>query len=325
MERWRYGAQIEAARIEPPLFILGHYRSGTTHVHNLLALDQQFAAPTFFQVLNPHTFLSNERWVAPVVDRLVVRRRYQDEMALGAGLPSEDEFATCAMTGLSPYMGWCFPGDGADYDRYLTFRDAQESEVVRWEHALTTFLKKLTVRYGRPLVLKSPPHTARIRRLLDLFPDARFVHIHRDPYVVFRSTRHMIRAAQPLYHLREGPLQDGDDRIITVYTEMYDAFFADRGLIPEGRLCEVAYEDLEREPVGVVRSIYEVLGLSGFEDLRPRLEGYLASIAGYRKNRHDELSEPLSRRIAHEWGRSFDEWWYEHEVAVGAWNSADTC
>ena len=305
------GGGSRPPRVQTPLFILGHYRSGTTHLHNLLALDPQFAAPTFFQVLNPHTFLSTERWAAPVADRLVVRRRYQDEMALGAGVPSEDEFAVCAMTGLSPYMGWCFPGDGADYDRYLTFRDVQEDEVARWGRALTTFLKKLTLRYARPLVLKSPPHTARIRLLLGLFPDARFVHIHRDPYVVFRSTRHMIRAAQPLYHLRDGPLQDGDDRIISVYTEMYDAYFEERGLIPEGRLCEVGYEDLERDPVGVVGSIYEALGLPGFEDLRPRLEGYLGSIAGYRKNRHDELPEPLRRRIAHEWGRSFDEWGYD--------------
>jgi len=76
---------------------------------------------TFFQALNPHTFLSTERWAAPVVDRLILRRRYQDEMALGTGMPSEDEFATCTMTGLSPYMAWCFPGDGAGYDRYLTF------------------------------------------------------------------------------------------------------------------------------------------------------------------------------------------------------------
>jgi hypothetical protein len=92
---------------------------------------------------------------------------------------------------------------------------------------------------------------------------------------------------------------------------MYDAYFEERGLIPEGRLCEVSFEALEREPIGVVRSTYESLGLSGFVDLRPRLEGYLGTIAGYRKNRHDELPEPLRRRIAHEWGRSFDEWGYE--------------
>jgi hypothetical protein len=311
MERWRYGDRIEAARVEAPLFILGHYRSGTTHLHNLLALDPQLAAPTFFQVLNPHTFLTTEHWAAPVADRLINRRRYQDEMAQGAGVPSEDEVALCTMAGLSPYMAWYLPRGEADYGRYLTFRDAQDGEVGRWRHALMAFLKKLTVRYARPLVLKSPPHTARIRLLLGLFPDARFVHIHRDPYVVFRSTRQMIRAVHPLFRLQGCPAPDGDDRIIPVYTEMYDAYFEERGLILEGRLCEVSFGDLERDPVGVVRSVYEALGLPGFEDLRPRLESYLGTIAGYRKNHHDELPESLRRRIAHEWGRSFDEWGYE--------------
>jgi hypothetical protein len=306
-----FGRRIEAAHVEAPLFILGHYSSGTTHLHNLLALDPQYAAPTVFQVLNPHTFLSTERWAAPLADRLIVKRRYQDEMALGAGMPSEDEFATCIMTGLSPYMGWCFPEDGAYYERFLTFRDAQPSEIGRWKHALATFLKKLTLRYGRPLMLKSPPHTARIRLLLELFPDARFLHIHRDPYAVFCSTRHMIRVGQPLQQLRDGPVQDGDDTIIAVYTEMYDAYFEERALIPEGRLADVSYEDLDRQPVCVIGSIYESLGLSGFEDLRPRLEGYLASIADYRKNRHGDLPAELRRRLACEWGRSFNEWGYE--------------
>jgi hypothetical protein len=179
IERLRFGERIDAAEVHPPLFILGHYRSGTTHLHNLLALDPHFAAPTFYQALNPHTFLTTERLTAPFASKLIARRRYQDEMALGVGTPSEDEFALCAMTGLSPYMAWCFPGDGSCYDRYLTFRGVPEEVVARWGHALTTLLKKLTLKHGRPLVLKSPPHTARIGRLLGLFPDALFVHIRR--------------------------------------------------------------------------------------------------------------------------------------------------
>jgi omega-hydroxy-beta-dihydromenaquinone-9 sulfotransferase len=310
LERRRYGASVEAARIRPPLFILGHYRSGTTHLHNLMALDPQFAAPTFFQVLNPHTFLTTERWAAPVSDRLIIRRRFQDEMALGAGVPSEDELALCTMTGLSPYMNWYFPRTGAVYDRYLTFRDVPENDIGRWKSALTTFLKKLTLRYDRSLLLKSPPHTARIRMLLELFPDARFVHIRRDPYVVFLSTRHMFRAVAPIFRLQEGAGAAEDDRVIAAYIEMYDAYFEQRTLIPEGRLREVGYEDLEQKPVDVVGSIYDSFGLAGFAELRPRLEGYLGSIAGYRKNRHDELSESLRRRIDREWSRSIGEWGY---------------
>jgi LPS sulfotransferase NodH len=311
LEQRRFGPRIEAAQVQPPLFILGHYRSGTTHLHNLLALDPQFAAPTFFQVLNPHTFLTTERLAAPVADRLVVRRRYQDEVALGAGVAGEDEIALGTMTGLSPYLGWYFTRDGAVYGRYLSFRGVPDEQVARWRAALTTFLKKLTLRHGRPLVLKSPPHTARIRLLLGLFSDARFIHIHRHPFEVFRSTRHMIRAVQPVFRFQECPTPDGDDRIISVYTEMYDSYFDQLGLVSEGRLCDVGYEDLERDPVGVVGSIYGSLGLPGFGEARPRLESYLGSIAGYRKNRHAELPDALRRRIADEWGRSFDEWGYD--------------
>ena len=92
---------------------------------------------------------------------------------------------------------------------------------------------------------------------------------------------------------------------------MHDAYFEERHLIPNGRFHDVGFENLARAPVAVVGSIYESLGLSGFEELRPRLESYLASIAGYRKNRHDELPEPLRHRIAHDWRRSFDTWGYE--------------
>ena len=103
----------------------------------------------------------------------------------------------------------------------------------------------------------------------------------------------------------------GTDRIISLYTRMHEAYFAERVLIPNGRLCDVAFEDLGREPVAVVGSIYESLGLTGFDELQPSLEGYLASIAGYRKNRYGELPEVLRRRIAKDWGRSFDEWGYK--------------
>ncbi len=311
LERRIFGRRIDEAEVRAPLFILGHYRSGTKHLHNLMALDPRLAAPTFFQVLNPHTFLTTERWAAPVADGLVVRRRYQDDVALGAGVPGEDEIAVCSMTGLSPYMAWSFPEGGADYGRYLTFRGVPDEEVARWGRALTTFLKKVTLKHGRPLILKSPPHTARIRLLLGLFPDARFVHIHRHPHDVFRSTRHMIRAVQPIFRLQECPPPDGDDPILDLYDEMHDAYFEQRALIPEGRLCDVGFEDLERDPSAVIGSIYQSLGLAGFDDLRPRMEAYLGSIAGYRKNPSAALPEPLRLRIADRWARSFDEWGYE--------------
>src|SRR5262249_52342371 len=60
LEEWRYGEAIRAAAVHPPLFVLGIWRSGTTHLHNLLGKDDRLAFPNSYQVFNPHTFLTTE-------------------------------------------------------------------------------------------------------------------------------------------------------------------------------------------------------------------------------------------------------------------------
>jgi hypothetical protein len=241
---------------------------------------------------------------------LMMRERPMDNMTQGAASPAEDEFALCVATGLSPYMSWVFPRSAVGYDQYLTFRTASEQERTRWKAALLHFLKKVTLVTGRPLLLKSPPHTARIRLLLDLFPQARFVHIHRHPYTVFGSTRHLWRTGPPVYQLQRPDGGDSDARIIATYRTLYDAFFEDRDLIPRGRFYQVAFEALEREPIRQVEALYQALGLPGFEAFRPSLQEYVRSLTGYRKNEYDELPEPLRRRLSREWRRSFEEWGY---------------
>lgn len=308
-----YGPAVAATAIRPPLFILGHWRTGTTHLHNLLAVDPQFAFPNSYQVVFAHTFLSTEAMAAPAIASLVMERRPQDNVRAGLDLPQEDEFALNALTLCSPYMAWIFPRRERHYDRYLTFRGVPEADVRRWKEAFVFFLKKLTWKYGRPLVLKSPTHTARIRLLLELFPDARFLNIHRNPYHVFQSTRHMYLTAAPVSAMRRRGLRGLDDFILRRYQVLHEAFFAERGLIPAGRFHEIAYEDLEKDPVGQARGAYERLGLPGFDAVRPALQRYVDGKAGYRKNRLPELPGPLRRRIARDWQRSFEEWGYAAE------------
>ena len=94
IESRRYGDAIATTDImDDPIFIIGHWRSGTTFLHELLAQDPQFASPNTFQAMNPQTFLLTEaiasRWLA----RLVPRRRPMDDMWLTFQSPQEDEFA----------------------------------------------------------------------------------------------------------------------------------------------------------------------------------------------------------------------------------------
>jgi hypothetical protein len=207
-------------------------------------------------------------------------------------------------------MGWAFPRRAGFYHRYLSLRDASADELSEWKELLTWFPQKLAFKYGKPLVLKSPGHTCRIKVLLDLFPEARFVHIRRNPFDVFRSTVHWQRSGMPVWTLQRPDYNDLNDRIIRQYKEVYDTFFEERGLIPKGRFHEVSFEKLEADPIGQVRELYAVLALPDFKTVQPTLQRYVESLVGYKKNALPDLPIELQARIAREWRRCFEEWGY---------------
>jgi len=310
-EKAIYGREIASTIVPPPLFVLGHWRSGTTHLHNLLALDERFGSPRFSEVTIPSTFLTGEKVLTTAAKYLLPKTRFAiDNVPLSTEAPSEEEFALAQMSFHSPYMGWAFPEHADYYSRYVSFRGVPEHEIAEWKNAFLTFLKKLTLRHHKPMILKSPPNTARIKLLLDIFPDARFVHIHRDPYTVYQSTRHLHVSSWKNFafqRLDESALQE---RIFRQHNDMFDAFFEERSLIPEGRFTELSFQQLEADPIGQVERIYRDLSLPDFSEVKPHVEEYVGRQADYKKNKHVELPAELRERIAREWRRTFDEWGY---------------
>lgn len=305
------GARLDAVSVPDPLFILGHWRGGTTLLFNLLALDPQFAWPTMYQAIHPLTFLTTESRGARLLSPLLPRTRAVDGMAQSFRHPMEDEFALAALTGLSPYLGWSFPRRADHYDRYLTFHAASDAERQSWRAGLDLFVRKLTLRYDRPLILKSPPHTARIRMILELYPRARFVHIHRDPYAVYPSMLRLARDGVAGLRLQVPSMHDLEERTLARYEELYDAYFADRKLIPPGRQVEVAYADLVADAPGQLKRVYDTLGLGGFN----RQERAIGATMEREAPRHpgrgpSQLTERERGEIARRWARCFAEWRY---------------
>ncbi len=158
LERAQFESKLTKVEVEPPVFVLGFYRSGTTHLHNLLAIDTRFCYPNTFQVFFPNTFLTMERIFASVWGAGLPSVRPMDNMAVGTSTPCEDEMAIGMMTMCSPGAGYVFPRRFEHYERFLTFGGMDENEKGRWCSAFDLFLKKLTYLYRRPLVLKSPSH-----------------------------------------------------------------------------------------------------------------------------------------------------------------------
>lgn len=307
-----YSKEIASVTVDPPpTFIIGHWRSGTTLLQTVLSQDTQFATPNTFQVIFPHTFLTTELIGTKLLAPFVPRTRVEGDMPLHLAGPKEEEIALSISSGCSPYLGVIFPRHETQYRKYLTLRGISPADLERWKSSLRWFVKKLTVKYRRPLLLKSPPHTARIRVLLDMFPEARFVHICRNPYRVFHSTRRMYAAWYRQSAFLQHPTLNGmDDRILEQYMTMYDAFFNDVALIPKRRLCTLKFEDLTRDPIGGLAEIYRSLDLPGFAAAEPKFAEYFAETSDYRQARHPELDEDTRETIASRWSRNFAAWDY---------------
>lgn len=302
LQRLFYGRRIARTEIrEHPIFVLGHWRSGTTLLHELLALDPRHAAPSTYACFAPNHFLLTWQLFRPILSLLMPARRPTDDMPVGWDLPQEDEFALCNMGIPSPYLTMMFPNRPPQYPEYLTLDRVPPPDRERWKCALLWFLRCLTLHRDRRFVLKSPPHMGRIRILLEMFPDARFVHIVRDPYVVFASTLHHWKRLFRDQGLQRPHFEGLEELVLETGDRMFEAFERDRPLLGRGRFCEVRYEDLVADMPGQMRRIYETLELSEFDQVLSAIRQYAVARAGYQTNRYEippETRERISRRWA---------------------------
>jgi hypothetical protein len=208
-------------------------------------------------------------------------------------------------------MGWNFPNAAKHFDRYLTFRECTENEKKQWEEDLITFLKKLTYKYNRSVVLKSPPHTARIKLLLNLFPEAKFIHIYRNPYRVYQSTYKLYKFVYQLSALQKYNPDAIHQRILSQFKAMYDVYFSEKTLIPENQLIEIKFEDFESDPLKKTKDIYKKLSLPEFETIEDMINKYLTSINNHKKNSYSDLDEQTKDEIYKHLKRNFQIWRYE--------------
>lgn len=310
--------QTKLAR--PPLFVIGHWRSGTTLLHELLIRDPRHTYPNSFECFCPLHFVLSEWWLAPITRWALPERRPMDNMPTGWERPQEDEFALCNLGLPSPYLVWAFPNHGPVFDEYLDLAHITDAQRRVWIRTLQRFVQRVATLRNRRIVLKSPPHTARVRTLLEAFPDARFVHVVRDPLALFPSTVRLWRVLSEVQGLQVVKPEKLDawleESVFTTLIRMYQAFERDRDLIPPGRLVEVRFEDLIADPKGQMRHVYQQLELGPFSRAEQGIDEYLRAAKDYRPNRF-ELPPETERRIRQRWAPYFERYGYRQTADVG--------
>jgi len=312
-EQLRYGRRLRATPIHPePLFLLGYGRSGTTHLHNLLWKDPRFGVITNYQASLQPVALLGRGWLEKRLSGLLPRRRPMDNVAITLDSPQEEEIAFMNSSEHTPLRFMEFPRElPGIYDRYLCDMASNPERLASWKRAYLEILRKASfLNHGKRLVLKTPTNTGRVPVLLDMFPDARFVHIVRNPYRVYQSMRNMYRKVLPGQVLQELDWVKMDAWTVDAYARVMRRFLEDRASIPAGRLFEARYEELDEHPIEVLTQLYDGLGLGGFDEARPHLERYLAELGTFEKNRF-EFPADVIETVNEHWGFALDAFGYE--------------
>lgn len=294
----------------PPVFIIGHWRSGTTLMHELLVKDERLSSPSTFQCFAPQHFLVSEWFFRRFCGWLLPDRRPMDNMSAGWDRPQEDEFALVALGMPSPYRRIAFPNRPPLDLEYLDTESLDEDQRERWARQLQRFLAMVSWRTERPLVVKSPTHTGRVATLARLFPGAKFIHLTRDPLELFPSTLRLWTGLDQVQSLQKPTGEGLQDYVIDCLQRMYAAFHRQRDAIPAGHLVDVRYEDLIADPVGQIESIYHRLRLGDFEHLRQTLVDWAETEhRQYQTNRH-ELPPAQVSLVRQQWSEYFERYGY---------------
>jgi len=311
LESLIHGRKIARTSIDqPPVFVLGFWRSGTTLLHNLMCEDPQFVYPSLYETVFPHHFLLTEDIATKLTSWMVPDSRPMDNVKVSWSTPQEDDVALCVLSLLSPYTLLAFPSELEDARRSLFLDQLPAKDKEAWQNALLLLLKKITLRHkGKRVVLKSPSHTYRVKVLTEMFPDAKFVYIYRNPFDVFNSTCHLRRTMIDENTLGKTKYVNLEEDILLLYQMAFEAYERDRQLIPEGNLHEIRYEDLAANPLEELEKVYGGLGLNGFETVKQIVAPQVPQIKRYKKNRFVP-DEYWMKRVASDWADAFERFDY---------------
>jgi hypothetical protein len=270
--------EIATEDVRQPLFIVGLPRTGSTLLHHLLAQDPGSRVAQAWEVMFPspppeaRTYGSDPR-IAKAARQLgwfdALTPDFKAIHPLGARLALEC-IAIMSPTFLSPRFHTTY--HVPTYQEWLERQDL--GPAYRFHRR---FLQQLQWRTpARRWVLKAPAHLFAFDALLETYPDARIVQTHRDPTTVLASVASLTAVLQRAFTDELDPLEIGQE-VSRRWTNGLDRAMRLRqsGRVSAERFFDVHYHELVRDPMAVIRRIYEHFDIPLTEDAAAAMRRFL--------------------------------------------------
>lgn len=282
------------------MFIIGHWRTGTTLVHNLLARTPEAGFVSTYHAVFPNNLRS--KWLFKTFMSIFMpKKRPGDNVKLAAGYPQEDEYALSNITYASYYHFFYFPSNYERYYReYIRFESFRNEEIEQWKRLYKTMVIKASLNVkGARVILKNPANTGRIAQLIEIFPESPFLFIMRNPVLIYLSSRKFFRELLPTVCLEEFNPEEVHDMVLDTCEKLLKDYIADRSLIAPDHLVEIKYEEFTENPLNQLQMIYNQFDLGDYSVVRTFFSDYLDTQKNYKIDQYqikrDELDQVLEK------------------------------
>jgi sulfotransferase family protein len=275
--------EIEDIELRSPVVIAGLPRTGTTHLHNLLAAPPTFRTMPYWESNEPFP-LPNELGAEPDP------RRARMDVAVGVVnmvmplFPLMHEMTTDHVHEeiqlLANDMSTMLFETLAEVPRWRDYYRAHD-QTPHYQYLATQLKAMQFLRGGRRWLLKSPQHLEQVPVLDRVFPDSIVVFTHRDPVPVALSMIAMITYSARM-HRSPVPVEQIAASWIDRLEQMLTALVRDRDAIGPDRSIDIRFGDFMADEIGVAERVYALAGEPFTDEAAKAVGDYLA---GHRRGR----------------------------------------
>jgi len=265
-----------------PWFIIGFWRSGTTLMHQLLSEDKRFYYVTTYQTIFPELMIYQKvlKWLAGF---FVPDRRPVDNMRLTLDDAQEEEIALANIFPESFYHFLYFPRYYKRIrDRSLYTAKYRPGRISYWKKMYSMVISEARRNVGGEIFLsKNPSSTFRIKELLEMYPEAKFIFLERDPYQVLSSFRLFMQQVVRGVGFQRVDDQQFNEYMVDLYLNLHEAYKSQKDLIPEQNLYEVDFKQFTTDPYNMIDRIYQQFGVPIDGEVKDQINKKLAEFANH--------------------------------------------
>ena len=286
----REAPETEQTELPTPIFVLGLFRSGTTILHRLLGEDPDSRTLPHWESFDPvHTPEGPEPRQRKLARMLMLADIISPSIK---AIHPMDAHQTDECRGLFTNV-FRTPQFNVQYrvGGYVDWLLAQDATIAYRHHRRQLQLAHRHRPHGKRFVLKDPTHTFFVDAILEVFPNARFVFIHRDPAETLSSICSLHAYARSVFSSDVDAHAIGAELSDSYMTRLLEPAVATVDRLPAGRVAHVRSPDLSRDPVGTIAEAYRVLGMELGNEARVAMHEYMRTKREKVSPRHIHTTE----------------------------------